>query len=574
MATFVNSRSNKRMINLRSKHSSNSLLHNRLNNLNFNGLNLEAQNVVIPPIAINPSTSVIKIFIYEVISAYNPISQFSFRKLIKKNKDNEPIRPIERIGVPINTTHLFTKNFIGNTNINNSMNNIGFLLKDELNLLYNEYTTYSARKNLYAFNRSNGLFIELQSRIYNNINHLLDTSTQIMQNYYIINKFDHTAVQPYDEIIIKLNEATDSKIIVMGDQHGSFHSFFRLISRLIISGIIDNNYILQDNYKIIFLGDIVDRGFFGIEIMYIILRLFIANNTENELKIIINRGNHEEECTFKTQGFSNEIKHKINNTATINNFTNFYKYCSSAIILTQNNITYWLCHGGFPENINILPNFNDNKTIYLNNNLQINSTGIPLSYIRWNDFTNKLDNSFSSRGGGVREIGTNTLSEFLNTFNINFIIRGHTDNDSNAMLLRKGYNKWYKINNKLNKNTLPPTDLITYLPTASKTENEIAFISPNNFDMTNELYPVLTISNNCDKGRSLYNDSYVIIESVTQNGGKVKKNNNKSNKLIDTFKKLDLVKIAKKYDVSLKTKDGSIKSKEQLFKSLKRKKLI
>jgi hypothetical protein len=45
-------------------------------------------------------------------------------------------------------------------------------------------------------------------------------------------------------------------------------------------------------------------------------------------------------------------------------------------------------------------------------------------------------------------------------------------------------------------------------------------------------------------------------------------------KLIDTFLKTDLVKIAKKHDVSLKTKDGNLKTKEQLFDSLKRKKLV
>jgi len=45
-------------------------------------------------------------------------------------------------------------------------------------------------------------------------------------------------------------------------------------------------------------------------------------------------------------------------------------------------------------------------------------------------------------------------------------------------------------------------------------------------------------------------------------------------KLIDTFLKTDLEKIAKKHDVSLKARDGKIKTKEQLFNSLKRKKLI
>lgn len=45
-------------------------------------------------------------------------------------------------------------------------------------------------------------------------------------------------------------------------------------------------------------------------------------------------------------------------------------------------------------------------------------------------------------------------------------------------------------------------------------------------------------------------------------------------KLIDTYTKIDLEKIAKKHDVSLKSRDGKVKTKEQLFNSLKRKKLI
>jgi hypothetical protein len=40
------------------------------------------------------------------------------------------------------------------------------------------------------------------------------------------------------------------------------------------------------------------------------------------------------------------------------------------------------------------------------------------------------------------------------------------------------------------------------------------------------------------------------------------------------YKKEALEKIAKKHDVCLKTKDGKIKTKEQLFKSLKRKNLV
>jgi hypothetical protein len=55
---------------------------------------------------------------------------------------------------------------------------------------------------------------------------------------------------------------------------------------------------------------------------------------------------------------------------------------------------------------------------------------------------------------------------------------------------------------------------------------------------------------------------------------KEKKESKPKVKLIDTFLKTDLEKIAKKHDVSLKARDGKIKTKEQLFNSLKRKSLI
>ena len=55
---------------------------------------------------------------------------------------------------------------------------------------------------------------------------------------------------------------------------------------------------------------------------------------------------------------------------------------------------------------------------------------------------------------------------------------------------------------------------------------------------------------------------------------KPKKDTQKKVKEIDTYKKDKLVKISKKHEVSLKARDGKVKTKEQLFNSLKRKKII
>ena len=60
---------------------------------------------------------------------------------------------------------------------------------------------------------------------------------------------------------------------------------------------------------------------------------------------------------------------------------------------------------------------------------------------------------------------------------------------------------------------------------------------------------------------------------LRQAGGK-KSKTTKKEKLIDTYKKSDLIKIAKKHEISLKTKDKTPKTKLQLFNSLKRKKLV
>jgi hypothetical protein len=352
------------------------------------------------------NSSCIKVFTYEVLINNDtfPEEIYSFKKFKKASeKTNKPIQSKE-FNSEINNNFLFSKNILENINnennnntqtittsngttiesetnnfVNNSVNNITINIKnklfDELLLLYEEYYTYLGRQSLTNFKSlsPNNLYSRLKDKIYNKLPELLLESKQIIESYLENNiKNEETKIlfnnlDKDDEIIIKINAINNSKIIVMGDQHGSFHSFFRVIIRLVLEGIITKNYKLHPDYKIIFLGDIVDRGNYGVEIMYIILQLFIANNNSNELNVILNRGNHEELSTFREGGFLREFKHKIENRGIQKKFTDLFKYCPSAIILTQNNIKYWLCHGGFPINFENLSkttfNFNDSNNV-------------------------------------------------------------------------------------------------------------------------------------------------------------------------------------------------------------------
>jgi hypothetical protein len=82
-----------------------------------------------------------------------------------------------------------------------------------------------------------------------------------------------------------------TKIALFGDLHGSIHSFMRDLLKLRDEGYLDNNFkITKDNFYLLFLGDYIDRGIYGVEVMYTLARLKIANPEHT----LIVRGNHED----------------------------------------------------------------------------------------------------------------------------------------------------------------------------------------------------------------------------------------------------------------------------------------
>jgi hypothetical protein len=76
-----------------------------------------------------------------------------------------------------------------------------------------------------------------------------------------------------------------------GDLHGCAHAFLRSIMQLVNQNILDENGKLKnkDSY-LIFLGDFVDRGMYGAEVLYLVCNLYI----QNPKQVIIIRGNHED----------------------------------------------------------------------------------------------------------------------------------------------------------------------------------------------------------------------------------------------------------------------------------------
>ena len=308
-------------------------------------------------------------------------------------------------------------------------------------------------------------------------------------------------------IIYNLNVSTRDKLIIFGDFHGSFHSFFRIFIRLHIMGVIDfPNYMINDGYKIIFLGDILDRGLFSLEIIYILFKFILNNTTEGNLqnsKIIINRGNHEERNTYRKESFKHELDHKLKLKSGDfrGRFDMYLSYCPSAIILNYNcicnnnirhkmfypnsnvnlncNKKYWLSHGGIPldDNLIKLPTesfffINSIRKIIKPSKGNKPAYTLDMNTIRWFDYIDSQN--ISCRG----PITVEELLRFMRLNKIDFCIRGHTDNNENAFLLSTSsensinpmkYKNTFPLNNKLiqqnnqgDKKVIFPSD-VTYI---------------------------------------------------------------------------------------------------------------
>jgi len=101
-----------------------------------------------------------------------------------------------------------------------------------------------------------------------------------------------------------------SEIICFGDIHGSIHSLVRSLEHLVTQGYLDNNFkIIKDNVYLVFLGDYVDRGYYGAEVLLTLCTLKLVNPDH----VFVVRGNHENMKAHKSWGFHDELHHKFKN---------------------------------------------------------------------------------------------------------------------------------------------------------------------------------------------------------------------------------------------------------------------
>tara|TARA_B100001094_G_scaffold197782_1_gene191908 strand:- start:2489 stop:3916 length:1428 start_codon:yes stop_codon:yes gene_type:complete len=113
----------------------------------------------------------------------------------------------------------------------------------------------------------------------------------------------------------------NSEIIVIGDIHNgiiALHSICKDLNAKDFFVDFSRNFKLNNNKYIVFTGDFIDRGPYGLEVLLYIILLF--NNNPNNVMLIA--GNHEQKGTYKKYGFEEEMEKqlRINNDSIIDLF--------------------------------------------------------------------------------------------------------------------------------------------------------------------------------------------------------------------------------------------------------------
>jgi hypothetical protein len=158
--------------------------------------------------------------------------------------------------------------------------------------------------------------------------------------------------RPFKPFVEKQEVKSDSVFFLRGDLHGDIHSLIASLEWLEKKGYLDDFVIQKPDFYIAFLGDYTDRGAYGLEVLYTILRLKIANPD----KVFLVRGNHEDLKLNSKYGFKDELITKLGaDSELIYKTSAVYDFMPTALFvgtgLDIKNFAQF-CHGGLELSFN------------------------------------------------------------------------------------------------------------------------------------------------------------------------------------------------------------------------------
>ena len=233
----------------------------------------------------------------------------------------------------------------------------------------------------------------------------------------------------------KMELVEDTKIIAIGDIHSAIHTFVKVMDSLYERGILGEDFGLASGYHLVFLGDLVDRGAHGLDILHLVFRL----KTRNFQSVHVINGNHEDHGTYRHYGFKDELESQLTNPAHQDLVHNVLTFLPSVVFLKLGEEWLQLNHGG------IDPQYEPLKFLESDYDFDFHGIDEPLNLkfmgLRWNDFNANVEGTTltTSRGAGntrLLEYGADATLDYLERNSIRGVIRGHQDTMSVGILPR------------------------------------------------------------------------------------------------------------------------------------------
>ncbi|EAL48215.2 Ser/Thr protein phosphatase family protein [Entamoeba histolytica HM-1:IMSS-B] len=202
---------------------------------------------------------------------------------------------------------------------------------------------------------------------------------------------------------VLLNLVITNKIVVLGDLHGQY---FDLIRHFQSNGI-------PPDITYLFLGDYVDRGKFGIEV----LCLLYALKVKYPRFIFICRGDHECARINRRNLFYHECIYKYGTLHIWNAFVSTFNVMPFAAII---NNKIFCVHGGISPLLKYVTQLRR-----IERPVDIPKEGL-LRDLLWSDFdVEQVGFAHNERREVSFVFGVKELNQFLDDNNLEYIIRGH-----------------------------------------------------------------------------------------------------------------------------------------------------
>ena len=205
-------------------------------------------------------------------------------------------------------------------------------------------------------------------------------------------------------------------VIICGDIHGQIYDLLELFKK---GGDIPNS-------RYVFMGDYVDRGYNGVEVLELLLALKIKYPEH----ITLLRGNHESRQICFAYGFYEEITRKYGNANAWEYFTDLFDYLPLAALVEGK---IFCVHGGLSPHISTV-----DQIRLINRKMEIPREGV-FCDLMWSDPDDIETWIISCRGAGWI-YGWKVVDEFTHINGLELICRAH-------QLVMEGFKYWFEKKN-------------------------------------------------------------------------------------------------------------------------------